>query len=132
MSDTTKRTDGAGPGYEVSDANVRPLLKWGAILAVVTAGSFALMTFFVAILTDVAERTEEAPPPMMATGLHIPPEPRLQWSPNDDLTKSRAAEEKRLESYGWVEKDDQIAHIPIERAIEILAERGLPARGSSR
>lgn len=131
MSDTN-RTDGAGPGYEVSDARVGALLKWGTVLAAVTAGSFALMLFFVALLTDVAERSEEAPPPMMAKGLQVPPEPRLQWRPNDDLGKLRAEEEAKLHGYGWVEKGDGVARIPIERAIEILAERGLPAREAAK
>ena len=127
MSDTNL-TDGAGPGYEVTDARVGPLLKWGAVLAVVTAGSFALMVFFAALLTDVAERGEALPPPMMAKGIQVPPEPRLQWRPNDDLGKLRAEEDAKLHGYGWVEKDDGLARIPIERAIELLAERGLPTR----
>ena len=131
MSDMNP-TDGAGPGYEVSDARVGPLLKWGAILAVVTAGSFALMVFFAALLTDVAERGEAPPPPMMAKGVQVPPEPRLQWRPNDDLGKIRAEEDAKLHGYGWVDEHDGVARIPIERAIELLAERGLPTREAAK
>jgi DNA-binding GntR family transcriptional regulator len=39
-----------------------------------------------------------------------------------------AAETAILHSYGWVDRDAGIVRIPIERAIEILAERGLPTR----
>ena len=130
MSDT-KRTD-AGPGYEVSDARVGSLLRWGAILAAVTVGSFALMMVFVALLTRAAERREEKPPPMMATGIQVPPEPRLQVRPNDELVKIREAEEQQLHGYGWVDKATGVLRIPIDEAIDLLAKRGLPARETSR
>jgi len=32
-----------------------------------------------------------------------------------------------LERYAWVDKQNGIAQIPIERAIELVAEHGLPA-----
>ena len=38
------------------------------------------------------------------------------------------AEEAALNSYGWVDKDAGIVKIPVDRAMEILAKKGLPAR----
>ena len=127
MSDP-KPTDAAGPGYEVSDARVGPLLRWGGILALVTAASFGLMVFLVSVFTAAAERREHKPPPMMVTGIQVPPEPRLQWRPNDELGKLRTEEETVLNGYAWVDKASGVVRIPVERAIDILAERGLPAR----
>ncbi len=40
----------------------------------------------------------------------------------------RAAEEKILHSYGWIDQQKGIVRIPIERAMELTAQRGLPAR----
>jgi len=38
-----------------------------------------------------------------------------------------------LKSYGWIDRDKGVVHIPIDRAIEILAERGLTrSRGKKR
>ena len=37
-------------------------------------------------------------------------------------------QEKQLNSYGWVDKDAGVAHIPIERAMALIAERGLPVK----
>ena len=127
MSDP-KPTDAAGPGYETSDARVGALVRWGGILALVTAASFGLMVFLVSVLTSAAERRELKPPPMMATGIQVPPEPRLQWRPNDELVKARTDEETALSGYAWVDKASGVLRIPVERAIDILAERGLPAR----
>jgi hypothetical protein len=56
----------------------------------------------------------------------VPPEPRLQNSPFDDLKRLQAEEEKALSSYGWVDRKAGIARIPIERALEIASQGGLP------
>lgn len=40
----------------------------------------------------------------------------------------RAEEDKILNSYDWVDKEKGIVRIPIQRAIDILASKGLPAR----
>ena len=40
----------------------------------------------------------------------------------------RAAEDQILNSYGWVDRSKGIVRIPIDRAIDLLAKRGLPAR----
>jgi hypothetical protein len=44
------------------------------------------------------------------------------------LAELRAAEEEILGSYSWAEKEKNVVRIPIERAMELIAERGLPAR----
>lgn len=59
----------------------------------------------------------------------IPPAPRLQVAPATELERVRKAEAAVLNSYGWVDRKAGVVRIPVERAMEILAERGLPARG---
>ena len=56
------------------------------------------------------------------------PEPRLQVDASKELRQMRAAEDAALSSYGWVDKDAGIVKIPVDRAMEILAKKGLPAR----
>jgi hypothetical protein len=58
----------------------------------------------------------------------LPPAPRLQTQPREELKKLRAEEQQRLESYGWVDAARGEVHIPIDRAMELLLEQGLPAR----
>jgi hypothetical protein len=52
----------------------------------------------------------------------------LQIDAHNELRQMRAAEEAALNSYGWVDKESGRVRIPIERAMDILAEKGLPAR----
>ena len=58
----------------------------------------------------------------------LPPEPRLQTNPRQDLRDLRSAEDAALTSYGWVDKSAGIARIPIGEAMKLTVERGLPAR----
>lgn len=56
------------------------------------------------------------------------PAPTLQPDPAAELNKFRSGEEERLNSYGWVDQKAGVVHIPIERAIDLVAQRGLPTR----
>lgn len=58
----------------------------------------------------------------------VPPEPRIQSAPLIDLRHIRAHEDAVLGSYGWVDKQTGTVRIPIDRAMDILAQRGLPVR----
>jgi hypothetical protein len=55
----------------------------------------------------------------------------LQVSPPDDLAKFRAEEAAALNSYGWVDQDKGIVRMPIDRAMDLVLQRGLPARQPS-
>jgi hypothetical protein len=54
------------------------------------------------------------------------PEPRLENNERDELTDFRTREEERLNSYGWVDQSAGSVHIPIDRAMQLITERGLP------
>jgi hypothetical protein len=58
-----------------------------------------------------------------------PPGPVLQPHPEVETHEIVAQAKARLESYGWNDAEKKSAHIPIDRAISILAEKGLPERG---
>ena len=59
------------------------------------------------------------------------PGPNLQLNPPDDLRSFRAREDAELNSYGWVDRTNGVVHIPITRAMELIAQRGLPVRASN-
>lgn len=40
----------------------------------------------------------------------------------------RAEQQELLGSYGWIDKENGVVHIPVERAMSLLVERGLPVR----
>src|SRR5579872_6066738 len=54
------------------------------------------------------------------------PEPRLEENERTELNGFRYGEEQQLNSYGWVDKNAGIAHIPIEQAMQMVVQKGLP------
>jgi len=43
----------------------------------------------------------------------------------------RREEQEQLTSYGWVDRQNGVARIPVQRAMEILTAKGLPTRAGS-
>jgi hypothetical protein len=52
------------------------------------------------------------------------PEPALQKTPEDDLKKFELEQRMALSGYGWVDRSKDIARIPIDEAMRIIASRG--------
>ena len=64
-------------------------------------------------------------PPLFALDVDVPA-PHLQGNPAADLARLKTQSLDRLNTYGWVNREAGIAHIPIDRAMDILARSGLP------
>jgi hypothetical protein len=56
------------------------------------------------------------------------PRPTLQPDDVADLSKMRADENEILNSYGWVDQANGVARIPVDQAMKMVAQQGLPAR----
>jgi len=54
------------------------------------------------------------------------PQPRLEKNERTEINDFLLQEEQTLDSYGWVDQKAGVVHIPIDRAMQLLAERGLP------
>jgi hypothetical protein len=120
---------GSAGGHELRDARVGIIGLAFIGLGVSTLAS--LLIVYVVLrtftLSDVKESTP-ASPLAVSEGRKAPPEPRLQIAPRDDLRRLHAREDAMLRGYGWVNRDAGVARIPIDRAMDLLAERGLPAQ----
>jgi hypothetical protein len=113
-------------GYERSDAQPGPLalLAVGTgLLALICLTAVAIMWRALAYETHYTGDLEGSP----LAGLRpLPPSPRLQLYPATDLKDFREQEHDLLSTYGWVDQDKGIVRIPIDRAMDLLAQRGLP------
>jgi hypothetical protein len=54
------------------------------------------------------------------------PTPRLEINERAQLNDKRLKEEETLDTYGWVDQKAGVAHIPIDRAMDVIAQQGLP------
>ena len=119
----------AGSTYEHTDAHTWVIVKflfWLAVSAV--AIHVGLGVVYELLIQQAMETGEQRYPLAAAQGERLPPTPRLQQFPRNDLYQFRVGEESFLHGYGWMNKDAGIAHIPIEDAMRLVIERGLPSR----
>lgn len=103
----------------------KPILKSAIWLAVVTIASFAAAYGLYRWFAGAETATDPAPSPILEARQPVSiPGPRLQASPESELASQRVADRARLEGWGWVDREAGVAHVPIERAIEAVAESG--------
>ncbi|HEV8432010.1 MAG TPA: hypothetical protein VGR95_01260 [Thermoanaerobaculia bacterium] len=130
--------------HEESDVNVRALIWFMVIFIVFAAvthvGVYLLYRFF-----RNMERGVAANAPLSAVampqGADVPPTPRLQPFPNrmpnndvvpptrstpvTDMIDMRESENQRLGTYGWVDQQHGVVHIPIEQAKKLALQSGV-------
>ena len=127
--------DGDNPEvvHEESDVNVRAILGFGVGLAVLAVFVHFFLWWLLGAYNRQAERTQTRVYPL-AAGQQEPAAagPRLQNNPQQDMRELRAKQEALLKEYAWVNRDSGIARIPIEEAMRILVERGLPTKEAAK
>ncbi len=114
-------------GHEMSDVAVRPILYF--IIALVVFGG-ALQVIMSSIMTGyVAQDTSAAVPSadiLRDTGNLDRPAP-LQRDTTGDMIKMYAEEDAVLTTYA-VDPKTKALRIPLDRAMELVAKKGLPHR----
>jgi hypothetical protein len=118
-----KRQDSAGL-FEQTDVNSRGVV----IFLISLLGSLVLVLALMWGLWRVLAwmRASEGPFPEPQAS-QLPPAPRIQANPPLDLWRLRAHEDAVLSTYGWADQQAGAVRIPIGRAMDLLAQRGLPA-----
>jgi hypothetical protein len=107
-------------GYELSDLEPKNIAIFALILSV-TIVVVILVTYWLAQHFHEAQVSE--PAISYPQGREPVPRPRFWVTPEEQLKAMRAEEDKILQSYGWADKQKGIARIPIEQAMELLAEK---------
>jgi hypothetical protein len=125
--------------FEREDLGARPILSFLAAIAV----SIVVIYFVIAGIYRVMSHYDETHQPALSplkpavegdtrvankTDIEKFPQPRLEENERLELKGVRLAEESTLYSYGWVDEKAGVVRIPIDRAMELIAQRGLPTR----
>jgi hypothetical protein len=123
--------------YEARDVTVRTIYWYLIALTISVAAAFFISVYVLRYTERFVSRNET---PMMparaAMGPDyrvLPPEPRLQGVPGHDADPQQdhrdkvRADNEANEKYGWIDQNAGIAQIPVKEAMEIIAQKGLPA-----
>jgi hypothetical protein len=135
MADTRSThpgADHAAARHETSDVDIGGIFGF-AIGLLVTGIAIHLFVWLLVLFFASRDAAHVMPAFPLAAGQEsrVPPEPRLQTNPRQDLRDLRSAEDKVLTGYGWVDKNAGIARIPIGEAMKLTVEQGLPVRQES-
>ncbi len=117
------KKNGHGGGYEKQDVGFRFAMVFISALLLAVVVVLVFLVWFYRVI--VPPRQPSTPTPA-AQQRPLPPAPVLQVNPAVDMQKFRQREEQKASSYGWVDEKGGIAHVPIQRAMEIVVQRGLP------
>jgi hypothetical protein len=120
----------AGPGYEVRDANIGALLKFGLGLALVLAVTLVAMRFTFDELDKLTPLGPGPTPFSEENTRQIPNGPLLQAKPHMELGEYCADQRAAVDGYAWVNQAGGVVQIPVDRAMELVAQRGLPSRSA--
>lgn len=112
--------------FEVEDIRATPVLKFLVGLAITCVVVALLLVAFYRGMRSYVASLQPPPPHMTFEAARKPSGPLLQEKPVPDLATFRAQEDLELSTYGWVDQGRGVARIPIDEAMRLLAERGLP------
>jgi len=128
MADQT--TTSVEAGHEITDAQAGPLLKIGIAMAVLVIVSFVSMVVMFKVLVYYQPLLQGVPHPLSSTRVETLSEPLLETDAPRLRLALRAQEDEKLNGYS-LDAETGVPQIPIERAMDLIAERGLPVRTGS-
>lgn len=117
---------GARVRYERRDINARALV----FIALGACGASLLVLLGIGGLYRRYRSQEDAADsqlaPWSSKTQKCPPPPRLEVDLSSSLRELRESQQKRLTSYGWIDRTSGIVHVPVDRAIDRIVEHGVP------
>ncbi len=116
-------------GHESTDANPRVLAYAFAGLSLLLIVTFVAMWALFVYFDWSAQKSQPSKANQWGKVDYRPPEPRLQTSPGADMKQMLERENHLMQSYGWVNKASGLVRIPVDRAMDIVAKKGLPHLG---
>jgi hypothetical protein len=116
-------------GHEISEVQPKPILAFLILLAVFSAFCFGIIVVYFRFLAADAAKHSPRPSPLITQGAaRTPPEPRLQTDAWGDWDTYKADQDRQLGQYAWADRESLTVRMPIERAMEVILQRGLPHR----
>lgn len=118
----------ASAGYEKRDVHIRGLFIfafWMAVVLIVTLFGMRLTFDYFKTAMPLGSTMS---PMVSPTARMLPPSPRLQVLPHQELQDYCAAQQQEVNSYGWIDQQSGVVRVPIDRAMDLILARGLPAR----
>jgi hypothetical protein len=119
------------PAYESRDASARAIALVGIAFLVTLSVVVVVATLLFFAFTGTGPQLQIPPPgPAISASppAPLPPPPRVETEPGQVLSAEQPRDELILHSYAWADQSHGVVRIPIDRAMTLIAARGLPTR----
>jgi len=116
------------PEHERSDLKTAALLKV-VVALILTVAIIAAAVWWMYGYVRRQDEARDVRRTLIPAPSPVPAEPRLQVDPAQEYVKFKQEQDQVLNSYGWVSRETGRVRIPIERAMGLVAERGVRGRG---
>jgi hypothetical protein len=113
-------------GHEESEVGIRGILTFGTALIVLAIVVQFVLGAFMRYFSRDEKELAKLRPARFAEERGQFPSPRLQSNPGLDTRAFVKDEYEDMRSYGWADRKAKVGKIPIERAMEVVLEHGLP------
>jgi hypothetical protein len=130
--------------YEREDLTARSVFTFLIGLAVMGVLVFGFLKLMIGALESYNRNHQPKQNPLVTKKVPVPesttadksregiegvfPKPRLEEDEIHELREFRDGEEEKLATYGWVDQNAGTVHIPIDRAMQLIVDRGLPTQ----
>jgi hypothetical protein len=130
MDENTTHSEDPKHRHETREAVPRYILYFAAGVAIAVVAGFVVSWWTLVYFRS--HQKYPAPQSAISRGRVLPPPgmPQLQAHPDADLQVYLKNQREILDSYGWVNRKNGVVRIPIQRAMNILLQQGLPVRDS--
>jgi hypothetical protein len=130
MDENTTHSQNPKHGHETREAVPRYIIYFALGVAISVAAGFLVSWGTLEYLKS--HQKFPAPQSAISAGRRLPPPgmPQLQAHPDTDLQVYLKKQHEILDSYGWVNRKNKVVRIPVQRAMNILLQQGLPVRDS--
>ncbi len=132
MSENYETKDVAGidnpeVGHEKRDINVRIVVGFGVSLLIAAIIIHVFVWLLFGVYGNLEMRGYPREFPLVQSGqVRLPPAPRLQDKPREDLKEMRRQENELLDSYTWINQQTGAVRVPIADAMKRVVDQGLP------
>lgn len=122
-----EKIDNPEVAHETTDINVRIVVGFGASLVVAAVIVHLLVWLLFDVFGGLNTASYPRDYPLAQAGeMRLPPAPRLQDKPREDLKQLRRGEDELLNSYTWIDQNTGAVRIPIGEAMKRVLDQGVP------
>jgi hypothetical protein len=115
-----------GHGHEADALRIRGIFLFAVALILLAVVVHVVLGWFMAGFARREQQLSTLRPARFTNSRGQFPAPNLQDEPSQDMQNFVTGQRKTLSNYEWADRKARIARIPIDRAMDILVEKGLP------